>query len=353
MVRFIMDVHVHATRFTAKWRKKGEEPNYLQLQKRIASWEPWDNSPSLLREMDRYNIDMSVVNSVSGFWMKNELIHDMAKRNPKRIVGFCAPTDCYHKAITGELKEPLTGDMMVEELDKWLRKPEFVGVGEHNFSIPGPNNNIPPHADTWPKILTHQRKVFDLCAKHKVPILIGGVGYSGRYRMGTCCSLRLTDPFYLSDLAIEYPEVPIICWMDGGTTWYTHLWERTMILAGAHDNIYVIPCWESKFIEKAYLDPNVGPDKITFGSDFGASYTYERLADGRVYAIWTKPPWHLAYHTAWSLEQIYKVDMPAKDRAKILGLNTAKLCKIDVKQYLREQEKKYASEEWLKAKGFK
>jgi predicted TIM-barrel fold metal-dependent hydrolase len=303
--------------------------------------------------MDRYKVDMSVVNSVTGYWMRNEIIAKMLERNPDRLVAFCAPADAIHGAITGELKEPLTGDLMVEELEKWLRKPGFVGIGEHVLSLPGLNNNLPPHADTWEKILPHQRKVLDLCVKYKVPILMGGVGYTGRYLWGTSSTLRFCDPLYFSDLAIEYPEVPIILWMDGGNTWYTHMWERTMMVVGSHDNVYVVPCWESKFIEKAYIHPNVGPDKMCWGSDFGASYTYKRLEDGRTYAIWTKPPMELAYHVEWSLEQINRVNMPGEDRAKILGLNAARLCKVDVKRKLLEQEKKYGSEEWLKAKGFK
>jgi predicted TIM-barrel fold metal-dependent hydrolase len=334
MSRFICDAHVHACRFAAKFSEKGEVPDYLTLQKRISYYEPYDNSSALLWEMDRYHVDMAISNSA--FNMRNELIADQIKKHPNKLLGFCSWTECQRRATVEGAK--VTGDMMAEEVEKWLNVPGFVGVGESVLFIPGKDRSV--QYNTWEETLPHIAKVLDVCAQRNVPIVFH-CGFT-RYAWGPVSSLKWADPFLIDELACYYPQVPMIIWMEGMVGWYKYFIEKAAMVTARHDNVYLIPAAPAHYLEKLYLNPNIGPEKLIFGSDFGASYTYQRLADGKVYGVWPKrPPTHLVHHMAWAIEQIYKVDMPEDHREMILGLNIARLCKIDLKKRLKEERKKY------------
>ncbi|MGA2466823.1 MAG: amidohydrolase family protein [Thermodesulfobacteriota bacterium] len=335
MSRFICDAHVHSVRFAAKFTEKGEVPDYLTLQERISTWEPYDNSAALLWEMDRYGVDMAICNSA--FNMRNEIIADQVKRHPGKLLGFCSWAECRRRG-TVEEDYRVTGDMMAEEVEKWLDEPGFVGVGEGVLWVPGKGNTT--QFDTWEQTLPHVAKVLEVCAERDVPIVFH-VGFS-RYSWGPRSSLKWCDPFLVDELACYFPKVNIIIWMEGMVGWYNYFIEKAAMVTARHDNVYLIPVAPGHVLEKLYQNPNIGPEKLIFGSDFGASHSYQRLADGKVYGVWpNKPPTHLVHHMAWGLEQIHKVEMPEEHREMILGLNIARLCKIDVKKRLREERKKY------------
>ena len=77
---------------------------------------------------------------------------------------------------------------------------------------------------------------------------------------------------------------------------------------------------------------------MIFGSDFGVSI---RRVEDRTYAV--TPP-ELRRRTWGCIRTVAcaQIDMPEEDRAKILGLTTARLCWIDVEARLpRQMEERY------------
>jgi hypothetical protein len=88
---------------------------------------------------------------------------------------------------------------------------------------------------------------------------------------------------------------------------------------------------------------------LLFGSDWGTSISYRYFGRGKNWATYAAtpagdPPAYLPLHFEWNLRQVRSIEMSEDDRAKILGLNIARLCKINVKEYLRRKEERYGDE---------
>ena len=60
--RFVIDTHVHAQRAALKWKERGLTPNWVSLGELRAESQAYDNSPRLLYDMERYGVDMCVLN---------------------------------------------------------------------------------------------------------------------------------------------------------------------------------------------------------------------------------------------------------------------------------------------------
>ena len=150
----------------------------------------------------------------------------------------------------------------------------------------------------------------------------------------------ISQEFFNLERERLFPRV----WMGIGFT--SDLPDRARQLAARHEHVYLETCQAMHDqIERAYLDPQIGADKLVFGSDWGASISYHRV-EGKVYAgtPFGKPPKTLVHHQDWATRQIDKIEMPEEDRAKILGLNLAKLCKIDVEKRLWAEQEKYGKQ---------
>jgi len=316
MAKFIIDAHAHSQRFAAKFKEKTEKPDYRTLRERIMTWEPYDNAPALLLEMERYGIDMAVC--LSAFHMSNEIIARQVQTYPDKFIGFCGWVETGRRAHTGE--EAFSGEKAAAEIETWLQTPWFKGVGEVLL--------FPMGSGSWEENLRAWRPIMEVVTKYEAPILFH-TGWS-RYPS----KLRLHDPIYVDDLAVEYPYVPFIighCGVQGGS--YHAYPEHALMVAAKNDNVYLETSQNRpEQLERAYRDPNIGPEKMIFGTDFGASFTYERIGD-KTYPHWpSTPPSRLPEHLAWNWNQIQKIDIPEEDRDKILGLNMAKLIKMDVKE---------------------
>jgi predicted TIM-barrel fold metal-dependent hydrolase len=327
MPRFMMDAHTHSQRFTPGLLRRGEAFTYRALEHAIMTRPPYDNSRALLLDMDRLLIDMAVLNTAFG--MRNELIAAQVRRYPDRFVGFCGPVETQTRAFAGA--EPFSAEKAAIEIDYWLSQPGFVGVGELVSVLPDPDISIPVDQN-----LAKMYPMMEVVRHHRVPILI----HTGCISYPSMCRLRAVDPALIDDLAVRYPDVPIIIGHMGTcTSWWDAMPETARMVAARHANVYLETCQATAAqIERAYLDPQIGADRLIFGSDFGASIAYRRI-EGRTYAVTPpeQPPQTLALHQDWCLRQIMQIEMPEDDRAKILGLNMARLCRIDVEARLRRQ----------------
>lgn len=328
MPRFVVDAHTHSLRFRPGLLKKGEEWSYRTLEQKIYTTEPWDNSPILLQDMERHGVDFCLLSSA--FNMRNEMILEQVRANPHRFLGLCNHTETTRKVQSGEKKFDV--EAAVEEIDRWLEYPEFVGVGEA-FLAPDPDPLTPMEQN-----LKHLCRILEVVKKHRVPIMF----HTGWIRYPQA-RLRACDPLWVDDLAVMYPEVPIVIGHMGVQAgWYRIFPENALMVAGRHPNVYLETSQgTAEQIERAYLDPHIGADKILFGSDYGTSIAYARVGD-QTFAVTSVPPTYLPDHFAWNLKQIYDVTMPEDDRNKLLGLNAARLFGISVRDKIAEQKKRWA-----------
>ncbi|MDA4130612.1 MAG: amidohydrolase family protein [Thaumarchaeota archaeon] len=319
MVRFTVDAHVHALRFAANFRERNEKPTYAKLGRMLWQLEPFDNSERLLADMDRYKIDMAVIQSHPAWNMRNDMIAEIVKKNPDRFVALCTSADHSRKVYAKQAKFDI--ELIVEELEGWLATPYFKGIGEALLQL-NPEN---PAFDR--EAMNNLRRVMDLVAKHKKVICF----HTGPLLFQI--PLRLSgNPIYIDDLALEYPEVPIIVGHMGVQIgWYEQWAEAAQMVCAMHENVYLetSQAW-SELIERACLDPHIGPEKIMYGSDWGASVEYfvDPRNRNRSYAAQDPhkgPPKFLVDHFKWNLDQVNNIRMTEDDRALILGENVAKL----------------------------
>ena len=334
MSRLIIDAHVHTQRFTPGHQKRGEAFTYRGLEDVIMSQQPWDNSRMLLADMDRTGVDMAVV--LTAFNMRNEMIAAQAARFPDRLIPFCCYVETSRREWAGEA--PFSADDAAAEVDHWLSR-GFVGIGETTGLLPSKSMDMPIEENLrlmWP--------IMEVAKKHDAPVLF----HTGCIAYPDTCRLRGVDPLLVDDLALAFPEVSIIVGHAGVQTgWYKNFPENAAMVAGRHPNVYLeMSQCQQEQIERVLHDPNIGPDKLLFGSDWGTSISYQYYGQDRTYAATPPgaPPTYLPLHMDWNLRQVMAIEMSEDDRAKILGLNMAKLCKVDVKGLMREKEERYGDQ---------
>src|SRR5690606_916940 len=104
--------------------------------------------------------------------------------------------------------------------------------------------------------------LYELCAEYGIPVLLH-VGTS--VLPGT--RLKYCDPIHLDDVAVDFPEVPIVMAHGGRGWWY----DACATLAVRHRNVYIdvtglVP---SKLLEH-FPGLERLADKVVFGSDWPA-----------------------------------------------------------------------------------
>lgn len=336
MSRLVIDAHVHAQRFAPGFLKRNEPFTYRGLENVIMSEESWDNSRMMLADMDRLGVDMACV--LTAFNMRNEMIYEQWRRYPDRIIPFCGYVETSHREWLG--KEKFSADKAAQEVDFWLSR-GFVGVGEILGMLPSKDMHLSIDENMrllWP--------IMEVIRHHKAAALF----HTGCIAYPDTCRLRAVDPILLDDVALAFPDVPIIVGHAGVQTgWYRSQPEHALMVAARHPNVYLeLSQCQQEQIERAVFDPNIGPDKLLFGSDWGASISYRYFGRGRAttYAATPAgdPPHSLPLHMDWNLRQVRAIEMSEDDRAKILGMNMAKICKVDVKNILRAKEDRYGRE---------
>lgn len=323
--RVVIDAHAHTQRFAAKFRERGETAiTYHKVGAAILSTEPYDNAPAVIADMDRHGVDMAC--AVVAFNMSNDIIAEQVRRYPDRFIGFCGWGRTQQAYVAGGYAR-FDAEAAAREIGAALSSGLFRGVGEVLTH--------PLRRGTWEENRKAWEPIMEVVRHYDVPVLFH-TGWA-RYPY----PLRLADPIYVDDLACQWPDVKLIIGHAGVQSgWYTAYHEHALMVAAKNDNVYLeISQCSAEQIERMWLDPHIGPDKMIFGSDYGASFTYA-TAGGRSFGYWPhEPPRRLPEHLAWNLRQLHKVEMPEEDRDKILGLNIARLTGLDVKSYvLRRQE---------------
>jgi predicted TIM-barrel fold metal-dependent hydrolase len=330
--RFVVDTHVHAQRFAAgpALRQRGVDvtrARYDDLGQLIRELEPYDNSPRLLYDMQCYGVDMCVL--LPAFGMTNELNVQLVERYPDKFVAFCNASETAARARRGEIE--WTGEAAAAEIDRLLATGKFVGVGEGM-----PANALNRRTLSQTERLDQMRPIMEVVRRHGVVASVHTglvMGYTASYHYWP----ETLHPLWVHDLAAEYPDVPIILNHGGIQGWWTErFWEECLNVAAAHDNVYLeTGLWWTELYHKPLRDPNIGPEKLLWGTDWGASIPFVNQPGHYPpsYAVQLRKQGLVRHQVdvwGWSLRQLLALNISQDDLNLILGGNAVRLFKLPV-----------------------
>jgi len=333
--RFIIDTHVHAQRHAAgpEFKKMGlKDPKkikYKDLAGVMRHLVTYDNSKRLLYDMKTYDVDMCILHPAFG--MSNELNVELVEKYPDKFRALVAPKETADKAREGKIE--WTIEAACEELDKLLATGKFVGIGEGMPANPVRKGLKGTYSQT--ERMDELRLVMDVAEKHHVPVRVhtgSPMGYPINYSHWP----ENFHPNWIRDLATEYPDVPIIFDHGGmqGGKWDTLVIECIQVAAN-HDNVYLeTGLYWTELYYKALSDPNVGAEKLMWGTDWGASIpTQTQIGQHpQTFAAQVSKEGLVTHQVdvmGWSLKQVANLNISQDDMNLILGGNALRVYKID------------------------
>lgn len=333
--RFIVDTHVHAQRLAAgkALRARGIEDiskvDYKTLSDVLRDAEAYDNSPRLLYDMECYGVDMCVL--VSAYGMSNAMNLDLMERYPDKFVAITDAKEYEdHCEKTGE---EWTIKGVCEYLDKTLATKKFVGIGE---VLPHMRPNTPVTEPlSRETVIKNCLQVMEVARAHKVSVHVHAAGATMGYRRSYSAGSSgpsTFNPLWVLDLAYAFPDVPIII-AHGGVAmwWWEKLYEECLYVAASHDNVYLeTGLWWADLYNKALNDPNIGAEKLLWGTDWGASIPiYEqRGVKPETYPMQVRKQGVVRHQVdvmGWSQRQLLKLEVTQDEMNLILGGNAVRI----------------------------
>jgi predicted TIM-barrel fold metal-dependent hydrolase len=335
--RFVIDTHVHAQRHAAGKRaaeKTAElgkkKTDYVDLESQLGKLETYDNSERLLYDMDCYGVDMCILRPAFG--MTNELNVEIMERYPDKFRCMAIAKKTADEALkTGEwdVKDA------IKELDDLCATGKFVGLGEGPASRPDSLHGLIRKTYNQSERMDELRLTMDIGRKYKIPVTIH-TGSPGGYPFSYTRWPENQHPYWVSDLAAEYPDVPIIFdhgGMQGG--YMTMLVDECIATASNFNNVYLeTGLYWTDLYYRALKYPNVGPEKLMWGTDWGASIpTQTRIGnEPQSFGMQVHKDGIIRHQCdvfGWSLRQIENLDISQDDINLIVGGNALSLFHID------------------------
>ncbi len=334
MGRFVVDTHVHSQRTAAgpELRKRadaaGGRLKYSELGQVLREVTPYDNSARLLYDMQTYAVDMCIIRPAMTFGMNNELNAALVEKHPDKFAALCTPRETFGRALRGEIEWSI--EEACKELDRLLSTGKYVGIGEgmpiDPLILTGSKKQISKE-----KRIEEMLAAMEVAKKHQVPIY-----YHTGHTMGYVLRMSETlNPIWAHELASNFPDVPLI-FDHGGIQgwWWEHFTDQCLHVAASHDNVY-LECgyWWTDLYYKALLDPNVGPEKLLWGTDWGASIPIHAQPGHKPasYPVQLRKQGVVTYQVdcwGWSLKQLDRLDISQDDLNLILGGNAIRLFKL-------------------------
>jgi predicted TIM-barrel fold metal-dependent hydrolase len=216
----------------------------------------------LIAEMERFGVSKSLV-MCGGIKVTNENLAAAVKQYPDRLFGFAGYGHYQPRSTDG-----ISTVKAVAAMEHGLSELGFLGIGEITLERFGP---APPS-----ELYIELRPVMDVARKYKVPVYfhtgfdvvtfrITRDGEEGSSWKALPAPLEYRDPIHLDDVALEYPDVPMMIGHLGGRYW--RHFEAAMMLARRHKNIYLTTAnAPAAFIAKAAED--IGPQRMIWASDW-------------------------------------------------------------------------------------
>jgi predicted TIM-barrel fold metal-dependent hydrolase len=114
--------------------------------------------------------------------------------------------------------------------------------------------------------------------------------------------MKYGDPLYLDDVAVDFPNLPIIQVHGGRGFWY----QKAFFLMQLHENVYIeIAGLPPQNLLKYFPDIERNADKVIFGTD-----------------------WPAVPGIRHNIEKIKQLPIGQEAKQKILGMNAAKILKL-------------------------
>ncbi len=325
---FVVDTHVHAQRIAFKLKERHEEAEFSNLSEGMPAMEPYDNSARLLYHMDRYGVDVAVI--MPAFSMTNELDKKIVKEHPDRFVALAWDVETRRRDVEGI--EKWNFKAAYEEIERELDTGLYVGIGE---GLPGAGQDL-----CWNERFEQICQLMELCRKYKVVATYHSgfpSGYAGGKELGRIQghpNIDHANPLLLHQVASEFPDVPIILEHAGieGTGYRTDIYEQCLTVARSHHNVY-LECgqWWAELYQKPLQDPNIGAERLVWGTDWGAASTPQAWMPGCVpetfcdQGINNGLPAHQIDIYGWSLRELGRLNIPQDDLNLIMGGNACRL----------------------------
>lgn len=335
--RFVIDTHVHAQRHAAGKKASAmtaelgkDKTDYYDLESQLGRLETYDNSDRLLFDMDCYGVDMCILRPAFG--MTNELNVEIMNRYPDKFRCMAIAKKTADKALmTGEWNI----DDAVAELDELCATGNYVGLGEGPASRPDSLQGLLRKTYDHSERMDEIRKTMEVGRKYKLPVTIH-TGGPGGYPITYTRWPENQHPYWTADLAAEYPDVTIIFdhgGMQGG--YMTNLVDECISVASNFNNVYLeTGLYWTDLYYRALKYPNVGPEKLIWGTDWGASIpTQTRYGcEPQSFGMQVHKDGIIRHQCdvfGWSLRQIERLDISQDDINLIVGGNALSIFKID------------------------
>ncbi|MCL2336893.1 MAG: amidohydrolase [Firmicutes bacterium] len=329
--RFVVDTHVHSQRHAAgahlkeRLQETGKkQTDYTDLSSIMQGMGTYDNSERLLYDMECYGVDMCLLQAAFG--MNNELNLALVEKYPDRFAAYATPRK------TLALGKEWTAEKAYEELDELLATGKFCAIGEG--PITRPMSSFAGKTYDMSERMNELRLTMELGKKYDVPVTFH-TGTPGGYPITHTGWPENWNPYWIHDLAAEYPEVNIIFshgGMQGG--YMEDLVDQCILVASNYNNVYLeTGLYWTDLYYKALRYPNVGPEKLIWGTDWGASIpTQTRLGQHPQTFAMQIHSQGIAKHQCdvfgWSLKQVERLDISQDDVNLILGGNAIRLFKL-------------------------
>ena len=345
--RFVVETHAHAQRFAAgkalteqqdqrqdQSEDGGERHQWEQLSGTLSGLEPYDNSKRLLYDMDCYGVDMCVL--LPAYGMTDDLNLEIVEKHPDKFVAECVGVAYTQRALNGEEEWSIEGQCA--ELDRLLSTGKFVGIGEVSPYMPmGPTDHQKPVSHET--AVRNMLAIMEVAKRHDVVARVhtgSAMGYDLPYSFGATGPFNY-NPLWVHDVASAFPDVPIILDHGGVAGWWSErLYEDCLHVAASHDNVYLeTGLWWAELYEKALADPNIGADKLLWGTDWGASLPFYHQP-GRypeTYPLQRRDKGVVTHQVdfwGWSLRELGRLRIPQDELNLILGGNAVRLYNLEV-----------------------
>src|SRR5215217_6006834 len=370
--RFIVETHAHAQRFAAGQsgqsvqeqgdpagqaiREQGKQQRdvsrgrqWEQLSNNLTGLKAYDNSARLLYDMECYGVDMCVL--LPAFAMTDDLNAEIIEKHPDKFVAECDGFAYLQACIEGEDEWSIEGQC--EALDRLLSSGKFRGIGEVSPYVPVKieEPDEPREPIGIETAVKNMLAIMAVGQQHNVPVRGHSgapMGYDLPYWVRTPGSSGANfpgpynyNPLWIHDLASVFPDVPIIIDHGGVQGWWSErFYEECLHVAAAHDNVFLeTGLWWAELYDKALADPNIGADKLLWGTDWGASmgfyhqpgrYPESYAVQRRDNSVAWGPVPHQVDYWGWSLRESARVRMTQDDLNRILGGNAVELYKIEM-----------------------
>ena len=340
---FVVDTHTHAQRHAYQLQAREEaQSEFSALGMGMSHTTTYDNSPRMLYHMDRYSIDVAVI--MPAFAMTNAIDAQIVREHPDRFVALAWDVETQAKARAGI---PYSIDAAVQEIREAFDTGMFVGIGE---GIPGGRA-----ARNWEERFEHICKFMELAREYK-KVVTYHTGFPAGYAGGTQSSQGHyerdhANPLLCHQVAAAYPDVPIIMEHAGieGTGYRTDIYDQCLTVARSHHNVY-LECgqWWAELYKKPLQDPNIGAEKLVWGTDWGAASSPQSWMPGCEPETFCDQniniglPAHQIDVFGWALREVGKLNIPQDDLNLILGGNAVKMMNIKTpftrlfKQYIKK-----------------